>query len=147
MKNKKGFTLIEMLIVVAIIAILSGLILTGLNKARMQSRDARRMADIKNIQAQLEVFYNANNRYPSLTEFSDGKTIQPLKDSQGNSYVYCVDNSNNAQHYVVGTTSMEQRVVNLSTDPNGTKDGCDTSNCSSCSCCDCANQKHWCASL
>ena len=146
MKNKKGFTLIEMLIVVAIIAILSGLILTGLNRARMQSRDARRMADIKNIQAQLEVYYNSHNKYPGSLSDPEAN-IKPLQDSQGNSYVYCVDDSTNPQHYIVGTTSMEQRVVNLSTDPYGTKDGCDTSNCSSCSCCNCTNQKHWCASL
>ena len=147
MKNKKGFTLIEMLIVVAIIAILSGLILTGLNRARMQSRDARRMADIKNIQAQLEVYYNSHNKYPASLKDPDAK-IQPLTDSQGNSYVYCVDNSDNAQHYIVGTTSMEQRAA------GGANDGCDTSNFpSGTSCtppsdrCDCSNQKHWCASL
>ena len=133
MKNKKGFTLIEMLIVVAIIAILSGLILTGLNRARMQSRDARRMADIKNIQAQLEVYYNANNKYPDSLA---GANIKPLQDSQGNSYVYCTD----GQHYIVGTTSMEQRVA-------GANDGCDTSNFPSGSCCNCTLNTNWCASL
>ena len=146
MKNKKGFTLIEMLIVVAIIAILSGLILSGLNRARMQSRDARRMADIKNIQAQLEVYYNSHNKYPDSLTPTDAK-IQPLADSQGNSYVYCVDNPGNAQHYIVGTKNMEQRVA-------GANDGCDIStycddrsDCVPCGTCRCTNSSDWCVSL
>jgi len=72
-KNKKGFTLIEMLIVVAIIAILSGLILTGLSSARKQARDARRMSDLANIASQLEVYFNANNTYV-------GATVNPTTD-------------------------------------------------------------------
>jgi prepilin-type N-terminal cleavage/methylation domain-containing protein len=62
--NKKGFTLIELLVVIAIIGLLSTLAVVALGNARSKSRDARRVADIKQIQTSLELFYNDENRYP-----------------------------------------------------------------------------------
>jgi prepilin-type N-terminal cleavage/methylation domain-containing protein len=67
-KNKQGFTLIELLVVIAIIGLLSTLSIVALNQARARSRDARRLADVKQIQTALEMYYNDWNGYPaSLT--------------------------------------------------------------------------------
>ena len=68
-KNSRGFTLIELLVVIAIIGILSSVVLASLNSARTKARDARRVADLKQIQIALEIFYDSNSRYPTvLTE-------------------------------------------------------------------------------
>jgi prepilin-type N-terminal cleavage/methylation domain-containing protein len=65
MKNKKaGFTLIELLVVVAIIGLLATLSLVALNSARQKARDAKRVADVKQIQTALELYYNDNYGYP-----------------------------------------------------------------------------------
>ncbi len=64
-KNKKGFTLIELLVVIAIIGLLSTLSVVALNNARSRARDARRVADIKQIQTALELYYNSANVYPA----------------------------------------------------------------------------------
>jgi len=64
-KNKQGFTLIELLVVVAIIGLLSTLSIVALNNARARARDARRVADIKQIQTALELYYNDNSSYPT----------------------------------------------------------------------------------
>ena len=61
---KKGFSLIELLVVIAIIGILSGIISVNLSSARQGARDAERIADIKNIQLSLALYYNDNLRYP-----------------------------------------------------------------------------------
>jgi len=59
-----GFTLIEMLVVVAIIGILSTASLTIYIDAQRQSRDAIRLQDMQTINDALVAFYIDNRRYP-----------------------------------------------------------------------------------
>lgn len=63
--GNKGFTLIELLVVIAIIGILASIVLASLNTARRKSRDARRIADIKQIQLALELYFDAASEYPT----------------------------------------------------------------------------------
>ena len=65
MKKQRGFTLIELLVVIAIIGLLSTLAVVALNNARQKSRDSKRVADIKQIQTALELYYSDANQYPS----------------------------------------------------------------------------------
>ena len=64
-KNTKGFTLIELLVVIAIIGLLASTVLVSLNSARMKARDVRKIADFKNIQTALYMFYDQNGRMPN----------------------------------------------------------------------------------
>ena len=64
---KRGFTLIELLVVIAIIGILSSVVLASLNSARQKGRDARRISDVKQVQLALELFYDANQSYPTTS--------------------------------------------------------------------------------
>ena len=63
-KQRQGFTLIEILIVVAIIAILASVVLVGLGPTQQAGRDARRLSDIREAQNALELFYNKCGYYP-----------------------------------------------------------------------------------
>lgn len=63
-KNNKGFTLIELLVVIAIIGLLSTLAVVALNSARQKARDSKRVADIKQIQTALELYFADQNGYP-----------------------------------------------------------------------------------
>ena len=65
--NSKGFTIIELLVVISIIGLLSTISVVALNGARKKSRDAKRIADINNLQTALELYYNDNNGYPIFT--------------------------------------------------------------------------------
>lgn len=60
----KGFTIIELLIVIAIIGLLSGLILAYVNQGRGKSRDARRLTDLQTYVKALELYMNENKTYP-----------------------------------------------------------------------------------
>lgn len=62
--NKPGFTLIELLVVIAIIGLLSTLSILALNTARARARDAKRIADVRQIQTALEMYYNDMSDYP-----------------------------------------------------------------------------------
>ncbi len=59
-----GFTLIELLTVVAIIGILSSVVLINLNSSRQKARDNKRVADIKNLQLGLALYFDAYGKYP-----------------------------------------------------------------------------------
>ena len=68
MIKNKGFTLIEMMVVVAIIAILSGSFLIGLRGFRSSAYDARRLSDLQKIQGSLELYYNKYGIYPNASQ-------------------------------------------------------------------------------
>jgi len=62
--KNRGFTLIELLIVVTILGLLSAIILVGLGGVRSQGRDTRRIADLRQVQNALEIYFNKNQTYP-----------------------------------------------------------------------------------
>lgn len=64
MKNKKGFTLVELLVVISIIGLLSTLAVVSLSSARQKARDAKRASDVKQIQTALELYFSDQNTYP-----------------------------------------------------------------------------------
>ena len=73
--GNKGFTLIELLVVIAIIGILASVVLASSNSARMKSRDARRLADVKQLQVALEMYFDDNaNNYPAVITDLSGAT-------------------------------------------------------------------------
>ncbi len=65
--KKRGFTLIELLIVVSIIGLLASVVLVGLGGFRARGRDARRIADLRETQNALELYYVKYNSYPEIT--------------------------------------------------------------------------------
>ncbi len=66
MKQKKGFTLLELLIVIAIIGTLSTLIFPNFMVARQKARDTKRQTDLKSIQTALDLYYSiCNFKYPT----------------------------------------------------------------------------------
>jgi prepilin-type N-terminal cleavage/methylation domain-containing protein len=86
-----GFTLIELLVVIAIIGLLSTIVLASLNTARMKSRDARRLSDVKQLQLALAVYADANGGgYPlQLSKLSPQYiSVEPTDPVSGAEYSY-----------------------------------------------------------
>lgn len=63
-KNDKGFTLIELLVVISIVALLATVAIVAMNNARMESRDNKRKADIRQVASALEVYFDEFEQYP-----------------------------------------------------------------------------------
>ena len=68
MKNKRGFTLFELLVSISIIGILTAVASISYGTAQKKARDSRRIEDINGIQKAAEMYYSQNSYvYPSTT--------------------------------------------------------------------------------
>ena len=65
--NGLAFTLIELLVVIAVIGLLSTIAVAALNSSRAKARDARRLSDLRQIERAMQLYYDANNGYPSVS--------------------------------------------------------------------------------
>lgn len=66
----KGFTLVELLVVISIIGLLSSIVLSSLSVARSKARDTQRISDIHNLQTALELYRASNGAYPTQASVS-----------------------------------------------------------------------------
>ena len=73
----KGFTLLEVLVVIAIIAILISIGSAAYTSAQKKSRDARRQADLKSVQNGFEQYYADNTAYPTAGSCTVGAAYLP----------------------------------------------------------------------
>lgn len=73
MTKKDGFTLIEMLVVVAIIGILSSVVLTALGPAREKAKDTRIIEELSQIRSLAETMYDGD--YDALPTIRQGDQI------------------------------------------------------------------------
>ena len=62
--NSKGFTLIELMIVIAIIGILAAIAIPQFAAYRTKSYNSAGQADLRNVKTTLEAFYADQQEYP-----------------------------------------------------------------------------------
>ncbi len=79
-RQQKGFTLLELLIVIVIIGILIALVLPNLINGPVRARDVRRKEDLNGISSGLEQYYNDNSLYPATLAQLTGTTPPYLKE-------------------------------------------------------------------
>lgn len=65
LRKERGFTIIELLIVIAIIGILATLVLTNFRGAQAKGRDTVRQNDLNSMYQKLEEYYNDQGSYPT----------------------------------------------------------------------------------
>jgi general secretion pathway protein G len=71
-KLNKGFTLVELLVVISIISLLSSVVLAALNSARVKARDVVRMSDMRQLQKAIETYNIDKGHYPFDTSVNGG---------------------------------------------------------------------------
>ena len=67
-RTRKGFTILEMIVSLAVIAMILAVVLNGLAGTRAKSHDTKRVEDIKQLQNGLQLYYNDNRSYPATLD-------------------------------------------------------------------------------
>lgn len=156
LKNKYGFTLLELMIIIVILGVLAALISGNFITSLKKGRDARRKADLQQIQKALEMYYEDNKEYPEAggedgelditasgtlchPEGCDTKTYMykiPIESKTGCQYLYVHEDSDGEGYSLYSTIENNQDVgqgIKLdgsSQDPNGYSD----KTCGTCKC-------------
>lgn len=65
-RNKKGFTLVELLVVVAIIGILAAIAIPQFAAYRTRAYNSASQSDLRNFKTAMESVYADNQKYPSM---------------------------------------------------------------------------------
>jgi general secretion pathway protein G len=63
--RQKGFTLMELLIVMVILGILTTIVASSFRTSQEKAHDSRRKNDLESMAKALEVYYNDHNEYPA----------------------------------------------------------------------------------
>jgi len=103
-KNEKGFTLLEIMLVVGIIVIILGVAVARLGNTTGIAKDMRVRADIQAINTQLKLYESMNGFFPTTEQGIQALVVQPTtdpkptrwyqlfkdmpKDPWGNDYIY-----------------------------------------------------------
>jgi type II secretion system protein G len=74
LKQQKGFTIVELLIVIVVIGILATLVIVTFTGIQQKARNTKRQTDINAVQSHLEAYKAQNGYYPSRTNMNDTST-------------------------------------------------------------------------
>jgi len=81
--KQAGFTLIELIFVIAILSIISSIILVNLEEAREKARDTQRLSDMRQIRNALELYFEENGHYPGNASEGIANEGEQLGDDNG----------------------------------------------------------------
>ena len=65
MNSRRGFTIVELLIVIVVIAVLAAISVVAFRGIQERARDTQRAQDVKTIAKALELYYADNGRFPN----------------------------------------------------------------------------------
>ncbi|MGE4588545.1 MAG: type II secretion system protein [Acidaminococcaceae bacterium] len=126
MKNSRaGFTLVELVVVIAILGILAGITMPHFMSANMSARGSKILADMNSCEASINIYYAKNSTYPAdketivssylaswpkppvgkaLVKKHDGNDL--ILNVQANSYVYVKPSSGSELDVRVGRITL-----------------------------------------
>ena len=89
--KERGFTIVELLVVIIVMAILLTLAVVNVRSTQANARDDERIVDVENVSLALESFYTSNHggvfrkSYPGTLEFNGDLVMNFIKERTGES--------------------------------------------------------------
>ncbi len=143
--KQKGFTIVELLIVIVVIGILATLVIVTFSGIQQKGRNSQRQTDVNTLATYVSAYYTDKGYYPTMQDLNtagwrttNAKGLDPeaLKDPRGaaqtlvgatapNSYVYVASSSDLAVTCSNTTASSDANacdtyVITATLEPNGT---------------------------
>ncbi len=103
--KKKGFTLVELLVVIAVIGILAAIAIPAYLGVQTRTKREAAVTDLQNLASAMELYYQEHNRYaPSdgtITDITEIKTLYRAFRPGTNNFTYVVTVSNGGQDFLI----------------------------------------------
>ncbi len=117
--KQRGFTIVELLIVIVVIAILASIVIVAYDGFQQRAQDARRQSDISSIRKILETYNVEHGEYPTTTNQSQAnwKSIDVYTDDN------CYSGSSQADWIPGVNTALPQGIPNTNQGADS-KTGC-----------------------
>jgi len=120
MQKQKGFSFLELIVIVAVIGLLVTTALISLGNARIKAQDAKRFADLRSIEKAVQSYFNDHNHtYPasesSWVDFMDqlalslnNKVLRDPVNNVSSHYTYCW-NAGGSKYFI--SANFEQPLI------------------------------------
>lgn len=83
LNSQRGFSLIEVLLVIAIVGIIAGIVLTNVSKARERAQVAKVVLEVKEVSKTIAKYYSDTGTYPAACMETCTSTSDPFLNSLG----------------------------------------------------------------
>lgn len=91
--NKKGFTLIELMIVIVVIAILAAISIVAYNGIQTRAYDAQMRSDLSGAAKSLYIYYITDDAYPNSSATGAKVEAKFSFSPVGNNVILCANNA------------------------------------------------------
>lgn len=113
----RGFTIVELLIVIVVIGILAALVVTAFNGIQNRANDTSIQTDLRNASQKIETFYVDNGDYPNTVAEIQSLGLKVAKgayymQSGAGNFIYCLNSTGSAYSLVSKSKSTNRFYIN-----------------------------------
>jgi prepilin-type N-terminal cleavage/methylation domain-containing protein len=117
MRHTRGFTLVELVVIISVISILASMLLLGMRETGAKSRDSERQGELRIMQNALDLYKNKYGRYPAGCNGPNTWSAQKVDASTP------FDCTSGSFEYIIGLAPEFITTLSVDPKPNGNNSG------------------------